>query len=398
MFLLLTEWLKNSLSLHIPAAFSFYSTRMMLSFVTSLIVVWCAGPSLIRLLVRLKIGQHIRIEESETLANLHKKKENTPTMGGVLILTALLVSSLLWMDIYHCYTAILLLVLLVLGGTGGYDDFLKLKYRNSKGLSARYKFLFQLAVALLVALYLLVPQIQEFFFQSFSIVPPHIVEKGVAFPEHNPFSFFTLYVPFFKYPLLISLSSITIALVGLFYFCVIAGSSNAVNLTDGLDGLAAGCLTLVAASLALIAFVSNHHVVAAYLNIAYIEGGGEIAIFLSALVGATLGFLWYNCHPAEVFMGDTGSLSLGGLIGVASILLKKELLLVIIGGIFVVEALSVILQVLSYRFRGKKRLFLCTPIHHHFEFLGWKETKIVVRFWIIGALLAVLGLVSLKLQ
>jgi len=179
---------------------------------------------------------------------------------------------------------------------------------------------------------------------------------------------------------------------------VVTGASNAVNLTDGLDGLAAGCLMMVATCLALFAFLSNHVLLASYLNILYIEGSGEIAIYLSALVGACIGFLWYNGHPAQMFMGDTGSLALGGIIGVTAVLLKREMLLGIVGGVFVAEALSVILQVGSYKLRNKKRIFLCTPLHHHFEYKGWPETKVVTRFWIVGLLLAMLGVASLKFQ
>ena len=205
------------------------------------------------------------------------------------------------------------------------------------------------------------------------------------------------YVPFFKEHLF-TFSGLLSVLGILFFTFIITGSSNAVNLTDGLDGLAAGCLILVSSCLALIAFVSNNIDLARYLNILYIEGSGEIAIYLSAFVGACLGFLWYNGHPAQVFMGDTGSLALGGIIGVSAILLKKELLLGIIGGIFVAEALSVILQVGSYKLRNRKRIFLCAPLHHHFEYQGWHETKVVIRFWIVGLLLAIVGIASLKIQ
>ena len=184
----------------------------------------------------------------------------------------------------------------------------------------------------------------------------------------------------------------------IFVVFIITGSSNAVNLTDGLDGLAAGCLLMVSGVLALFAFLSNHIEIARYLNILYIEGSGEIAIYLFALMGACLGFLWFNGHPAQIFMGDTGSLALGGVIGLAAVLLRRELLLGIVGGIFVIETLSVILQVSSYKLRNRKRIFLCTPLHHHFEYKGWPETKVVMRFWIVGLILAIIGIVSLKLQ
>ena len=206
-----------------------------------------------------------------------------------------------------------------------------------------------------------------------------------------------LYIPFFKESL-VTASGWGVIFMAFFFFIVITGSSNAVNLTDGLDGLAAGCLIMVAGALAVVAFVSNHLEIARYLNILYVEGSGEIAIYLSALIGACLGFLWYNGYPAQVFMGDTGSLTLGGIIGVSAVLLKREFLLGIVGAIFVAEALSVILQVASYRLRNKKRIFLCAPLHHHFEYKGWPETKVVIRFWIVGLLFAIIGIASLKFQ
>ena len=204
-------------------------------------------------------------------------------------------------------------------------------------------------------------------------------------------------LPFFKEPFL-TLKKWGWILGVIFVVFIITGSSNAVNLTDGLDGLAAGCLLMVSGVLALFAFLSNHIEIARYLNILYIEGSGEIAIYLFALMGACLGFLWFNGHPAQIFMGDTGSLALGGVIGLAAVLLRRELLLGIVGGIFVIETLSVILQVSSYKLRNRKRIFLCTPLHHHFEYKGWPETKVVMRFWIVGLILAIIGIVSLKLQ
>jgi phospho-N-acetylmuramoyl-pentapeptide-transferase len=206
-----------------------------------------------------------------------------------------------------------------------------------------------------------------------------------------------VYLPFYKYPLL-TVSGLALGGLGLLFAIVITGSSNAVNLTDGLDGLAAGCVIMVAATLGAFAFVSNHTGVAEYLQILYIDGSGEVAVYMSAVAGACLGFLWYNGHPAQVFMGDTGSLALGGVIGIAAVLIRRELLLALIGGVFVMEALSVMIQVASFRFRQKKRVFLCAPIHHHFEYKGWHEVKVVLRFWIISLLLALAGVASLKFQ
>lgn len=206
-----------------------------------------------------------------------------------------------------------------------------------------------------------------------------------------------LYIPFFKEPVVI-FSGIGVVFLWLFLTFVIVGSSNAVNLTDGLDGLAGGLVLMVSATLGIFAFVTNHQEIASYLNIIYVEGSGEIATYLAAMCGACLGFLWFNCSPAQLFMGDIGSLTLGGVIGVAAVLLKREFLLGLVGFIFVLEALSVILQVASYRLRNKKRIFLCAPLHHHFEYKGWPETKVVVRFWIVGLMLALFGLLSLKAQ
>jgi phospho-N-acetylmuramoyl-pentapeptide-transferase len=236
------------------------------------------------------------------------------------------------------------------------------------------------------------------------VIKEHSLVKNSSDAEHSRENSLSLreyvsriYLPFIKEPVLI-LSGASLLLIAFFIFFVITGSSNAVNLTDGLDGLAAGCLIMVAGVLSLFAFVSNHFDIARYLNILYIEGSGEIAIYLFAMIGACLGFLWYNGHPAQVFMGDTGSLTLGGILGVSAVLLKREFLLGVVGGIFVAEAVSVIVQVLSYRLRQKKRVFLCAPLHHHFEYKGWPETKVVVRFWIIGLLLAIIGVASLKFQ
>ena len=253
----------------------------------------------------------------------------------------------------------------------------------------------QLGISALIALYLFYPPFTELFHVGSWYAPP--VAKDLLSGEMTlPLGEYSsrIYIPFFKEPILFLGPLLAILLAIL----VITGSSNAVNLTDGLDGLAAGCLIMVAICLALIAFVSNNIDLAGYLNILYIEGSGEIAIYLSAFAGACLGFLWYNSHPAQVFMGDTGSLALGGIIGVSAVLLKREFLLAIVGGIFVVEALSVILQVGSYRLRNKKRVFLCAPLHHHFEYKGWHETKVVVRFWIIGLMLTIIGIASLKFQ
>lgn len=415
MMLFLFDWLKYSLGLKIPTVFTYYSTRMMLAAVTSLIISIFFGPRFIKKLYELKIGQTIRVEDCPLLGHLHEKKKDTPTMGGLLILFSMLVSLVLWMDLTHIFTLILGLTTICLGFLGGYDDYLKLKYKNTKGLSGKKKLFFQFLLSGLIALYLLNPSIAPSFQMGKWFAPP-VVKEQSSKVKWDPFTTkqesqgippataislqdyaSRIYVPFFK-DHWFSLSGAFTLLAAFFIMFVITGSSNSANLTDGLDGLAAGCLIIVAGCLAFIAFVSNHIDIASYLNILYIEGSGEIAIYLSAFIGACLGFLWYNSYPAQVFMGDTGSLALGGIIGVSAVLLKKELLLGLVGGIFVAEALSVILQVLSYRYRNKKRIFLCAPLHHHFEYLGWAETKVVIRFWIIGLLLGILGIASLKFQ
>lgn len=401
MILLLTHWLREYAHFQVPAVFGYSSTRMVMAAVTSLLITIFLGPHFIRILYAMKIGQSIRKEECPLLGQLHEKKQNTPTMGGILILFAMGVSLLLWMNLTHPFTLLLAMTTLILGGVGAWDDLLKLKYRNAKGISARTKLACQLGLSCLVMAYFLLPPFSEWVAQYTWFQMPTIREYGVAGEGSGPgvdLSNFAsrLYIPFFKEPLIWGGGGLFLALILALF--VIAGASNAVNLTDGLDGLAAGCLVIVAGAFGIIAFVSNHLVLARYLHIPYIEGSGEIAVYLSAMMGACLGFLWYNSYPAQVFMGDTGSLALGGILGVSAVMLKRELLLGIVGGIFVAEALSVLLQVASFRWRNKRRIFLCTPLHHHFEYKGWAEPKIVIRFWIVGLLLALIGIASLKFQ
>ena len=400
MILVLINFLRD-LGIKVPTVFTYYSTRMILAALTALALTVFLGPYFIRKLLELKIGQNVRKED---LKSLHDKKQNTPTMGGVLILFSMLASMLLWMDLKNVFTLILLITTLSLGFLGGRDDYLKLKYKNTKGLSARRKLFFQALLGAFVAAYMLVPQAAEGVKMGSFFAPPVIkvdaVKKGET-PLRASISLQDyarrVYMPFFKEPVL-ALTGFWMLLAFLFIIFVVIAASNSVNLTDGLDGLASGCLIMVASAFALFAFISNNADLARYLNIPYVEGSGEIAIYLCAFSGACLGFLWYNSHPAEIFMGDVGSLTLGGIIGVSAVLLKREILLGLVGGIFVAETLSVILQVGSYRLRDKKRIFLCAPLHHHFEFMGWKETKVVIRFWIVGLLLALIGIASLKFQ
>lgn len=391
------QLLREYWGIKVPLVFEYYSTRMLLAAMTSLIISIFLGPYFIRKLYELKIGQSIRTEDCPLLGELHSKKKDTPTMGGMLILFSMVISLFLWMDLHHPFTIILLATTLLLGFLGGRDDYLKLKYKNPKGLSAKKKLLLQLSFSALIALYLLVPSISSSLQMGSWFSAPAIKDpNGTTSLTLNEYAS-RIYIPFFKDPVVI-VSGIFTLLSALFIMFTVTGASNAVNLTDGLDGLAAGCLIMAATCLAFFGFVSNHTDIARYLNILYIEGSGEIAIYLCAFVGACIGFLWYNGHPAQVFMGDTGSLALGGIIGVSAVLLRRELLLGMVGGVFVMEALSVILQVGSYKLRNKKRVFLCAPLHHHFEYKGWHETKVVVRFWIVALLLAILGIASLKFQ
>lgn len=367
----LYQYLATMCGWKVHVALGYCSTRMMLAALTSLLVTIFAGPRVIKKLYEMKTGQSIRVEDCPMLVELHQKKKGTPTMGGILILFSVLISLVLWMDLSRSLTWMLAFSTVWLGCVGGWDDYLKLKERNSKGLSGKKKLLLQVLLGGIVCLYLYTSDTQSYMGQY--------------------------YVPFFKEPVVL-VSGLGLIVGALFSVFVITGSSNAVNLTDGLDGLASGCLVLVSAVLALFAFFSNNVEIAHYLNILYIEGSSEVAVYLFALVGAVLGFLWYNGYPAQVFMGDTGSLALGGMLGICAIVLRREVLLALVGGIFVAEAVSVILQVSSYRWRNCKRVFLCAPLHHHFEYKGWPETKVVLRFWIVSLILAIVGVASLKLQ
>lgn len=327
---------------------------------TALILSIVFGPLFVRFLQRLSVGQSIREEGPQS----HQVKAGTPTMGGVLILFAVLVPTLLWADITSPF------VLLVVGATAGYgligflDDYLKVARRHNTGLSARGKFLLQSVVGVALGLGLLY------------LTP---IDGELTFP-------------FFK-----NLSiNLGLLYVGFAAF-VLVGASNGVNLTDGLDGLAIGATLIAAATYAVFTYIAGNSVAAKYLQVAYVPGAGEVTVFLGALVGASLGFLWFNAYPAEVFMGDVGSLSLGGAIGSVALVAKQEIVLAIVGGVFVIETLSVILQVGSFKTRGR-RIFRMAPIHHHFEMLGWKEPKIIVRFWIASILFALLGLSTLKLR
>jgi len=385
---------------------------MILAALTSLLLTIFLGPFCIKKLYELKTGQTIRVEDCPLLAQLHEKKKDTPSMGGILILFSVIISLILWMDLTSSFTLILLIVTLWLGLLGGYDDYLKLKYKNSKGIKARNKFFLQILLGILISLYLLCPEVTKSLHHKNWFQPPAAKEliyqqpksinsnekmESVAYNLSTQEYIQRYYFPFLKDPLFILKGGLSVlAFISIIF--VLTGTSNAVNLTDGLDGLASGCVILVSLVLAIVAFLSNNIEMSRYLNILYIEGSGEIAIYLFSLIGACLGFLWYNGYPAQLFMGDTGSLSVGGILGVSAILLRREFLLALVGGVFVIEALSVIIQVGSYKLRHRKRVFLCAPLHHHFEYKGWPETKVVLRFWIISLVLAMVGIASLKLQ
>ena len=335
--------------------------------VTAMVVSILLGPWVIRKMHELEIGQRVR-RDWFPLYSKHKSKEGTPTMGGLLILIAILFSSVLWADILNRYVLFLLFSLVWLGCLGFIDDYLKVKKENARGMRARVKFYGQVVLALLVSVYLLLDP------------------RTAGYADE-------LSIPFYKHPI--------VAHLGLFYIffaiIVFVGASNAVNLTDGLDGLAIGCVVIATMSYLVMSYVSGHAGFAAYLQVRYIPGSGELAVCCASMVGAGLGFLWYNAHPADIFMGDTGSLALGGAVGLVAILIKKELALLLVGGVFVMEALSVILQVASFKLTGR-RIFLMAPLHHHFEMKGWSETKVTVRFWIIALIFALIGLGALKLQ
>jgi len=356
--------------------FGYHTTRAALALAIALVAGVVAGPFFIRWLKSRKIGQVIRGEGIPELYERHKDKADTPTMGGVLILAAFFLAVLVCGNLSSPLTWLTLLAAAGFGTIGALDDWKKLTDGNHKGLSAGKKILAQVGVAGLIALLV------------YSFPPDTLYRASVSSAvDEVPYSVTTLFMKW-----LIPFGILYIPWIIL----ILVGTSNAVNLTDGLDGLAIGCVLFVASAYALLSYlVGRQDFTTGYLWIIYVKGASELAICCAALVGASLAFLWYNSHPAEIFMGDTGSLALGGTLATIAVLIHQEMLLLIIGGVFVAEAVSVILQVSSFKLSGK-RIFLMTPLHHHFEQLGWHESKIITRFWIVAALLAVLGLASLK--
>ena len=358
--------------------FGYATSRTAFASLTALFLSIALGPWLIRKLRQFQIGQHIREEGPKS----HHKKAGTPTMGGVLIVVSILVPTLLWTNLRNPYVWVALFGLVSFGAIGFWDDYTKVRKMRNLGLSARTKFGLQALAALLIGFWLLglhayglySTEMNVPFFKQFR--PDMLIHRFLE----SPFTYPLAFVFFFG-----------------FVVFVLVGSSNAVNLTDGLDGLAIGLMIVAAGAMTVLSYVSGHAAFATYLDIARLPGASELAVFCGAMTGASLGFLWYNAHPAEIFMGDVGSLALGGAMGVVAVLIKQEILLVFVGGVYVIEALSVILQVGSFKLRGK-RIFKMAPLHHHFEALGWQEAKIITRFWIAGLVMALFALTTLKLR
>lgn len=343
--------------------FRYITFRTAWAAITALLISFILGPWLIKRMTAIKIGQFIREEGPQS----HQVKAGTPTMGGILINIAILVPTILWADLRNPYVWIVLFVTFAYGAIGFVDDYRKLAKKQNLGLTAKEKFSLQIGVALIAGL-------------------------AIAYlPQINNTYSTTLTFPFVKWTLNLGLLYIPFIIV------VIVGASNAVNLTDGLDGLAIGSTLIAAGTYTILTYAAGNFRVADYLRIAWVPGTAELSVFCGAMVGASLGFLWFNAHPAQIFMGDVGSLALGGAIGCLAVMIKQEILLVFVGGLFVVEALSVILQVISFKTTGR-RIFRMSPLHHHFELSGWTETQVVIRFWILAIMFALLALSTLKLR
>jgi phospho-N-acetylmuramoyl-pentapeptide-transferase len=358
-------WLFQQIGQDIRAfnVFNYLTLRAVLATLTALTISFIVGPAVIRKLTALKIGQSVRSDGPQT----HLVKAGTPTMGGALILVSVTITTLLWADLSNEYVWVALLTLVGFGLIGWVDDWRKVVEKNSRGLPSRWKYFWQSVIGLAVAVYLW---------------------NNASLPAHTE-----LIIPFLKHA---TLSLSALAFIALTYF-VIVGSSNAVNLTDGLDGLAILPTVMVASALAIFAYVAGNAVFSKYLGVPFVPGAGELAIFCAAMAGAGLAFLWFNAYPAEVFMGDVGALALGAALGVVAVVVRQEIVLFIMCGVFVVETLSVMVQVASFKLTGK-RVFRMAPIHHHYELKGWKENQVVVRFWIISMMLVLIGLSSLKLR
>jgi phospho-N-acetylmuramoyl-pentapeptide-transferase len=359
----------------------------MLAAASALACVYCAGPWFIAKLKELKVGQPIREDEGFLLGELHKKKKNTPTMGGALLVASVVVATALFADWSSFFVPVLVGAPIFFGAIGAVDDWEKLKSRSPKGLSGKIRLLFQTFWALFVIALLFFPEFIEWF--GYSV--PHLVQNAHSVDWASWQS--DMFIPFVVRPLFVASGALWLIMWAIQWLTIV-GAANAVNLTDGLDGLAAGCTIPVALALGLAALFTGNEGLTAGQGLVFVPAAGEIAVCLSALVGACLGFLWFNSFPAQVFMGDTGSLAIGGMLGTAAVLLKREWFLGLVGAVFVVETLSVMVQVIAFK-RSGQRVFLCAPLHHHFEYTGLHEAKVVVRFWIVGLLLAVVGFLSL---
>ncbi|EUJ11449.1 Phospho-N-acetylmuramoyl-pentapeptide-transferase [Methylophilaceae bacterium 11] len=367
MLLELARWLAHDIrGFHV---IEYITLRAVLATLTALAISFIVGPSMIRKLTEYKVGQAVRDDGPQT----HLVKAGTPTMGGALILVAIAIATLLWADLHNRFVWVVLVTTLGFGAIGWVDDYRKVVYKNPKGLSAKAKYFWQSLIGLGVAIFLY---------------------QTAATPVET-----TLIVPFFK-TLTLPLGAIGFVLLT---YLVVVGSSNAVNLTDGLDGLAILPTVMVGSALAIFAYVAGHLYFSKYLGIPYVAGAGELMVFCAAMAGAGLGFLWFNAYPAEVFMGDVGALALGAALGVVAVIVRQEIVLFIMGGVFVMETFSVAIQVLYFKYTKRltgtgKRIFLMAPLHHHYEQKGWKETQVVVRFWIITMMLVLVGLSTLKLR
>jgi phospho-N-acetylmuramoyl-pentapeptide-transferase len=383
MLLALANWIAADIRTF--NVFGYITLRAVLATMTALMISFVVGPKMIRKLTQYKIGQSVRDDGPQT----HLTKAGTPTMGGALILVSIVITTLLWADLRNRFVWVVLLVTIGFGAIGWIDDYRKVVHNNPKGLSVRAKLFWQSLIALIAAVYL-----------AFSVSSPSTAQVPQLFFAWLSSGFnldlppkADLIVPFFKtvsYPLgvwgFIVLS-----------YCVIVGSSNAVNLTDGLDGLAIMPTVMVGAALGIFAYVTGRADFSSYLFLPHIPGAGELTVFCAAIAGAGLGFLWFNAYPAEVFMGDVGALGLGAALGAIAVIVRQEIVLSIMGGVFVVETLSVVIQVVSFKLTGR-RVFRMAPLHHHYELKGWKENQVVVRFWIITMLLVLFGLTTLKLR
>ncbi len=376
MFYFLYQWLHDEFRL--LNLFRYITFRTAYASLTALFLALVLGPWLIRKLKEFQVGQYIREDGPQS----HRAKAGTPTMGGVLINLCIFIPTLLWSDLRNGFVWLVLAVTAAFASIGFWDDYQKMRRRRNLGLAARTKFLLQILVSFVFGVSLVFLAAHGLYstaiiFPFFKRFRPDLLIQGLL---DNVWTYPFAFLPFL-----------------LFVILVLVGSSNAVNLTDGLDGLAIGCVVISASALTVLTYVAGHAVLANYLDLEHLPRVAELTIFCGAMVGASLGFLWYNAYPAEIFMGDVGSLALGGAIATVAVIIKQEFLLPFIGGIFVVEALSVILQVGSYKLRGK-RVFKMAPLHHHFELLGWKESKIIARFWIAALVFALFALTTLKLR